>query len=356
MQAEATKTTPATNYSVLRFRRSLGTGSDVGLIGMSRQSTDSSGDYNRVFGVDGNIRFFKKVDWNSYLIGTATPGKTGGQYAVRTSFNYEGRFAHLKGGVLQIGDGFQDDLGFLRRTGVRKYLFDIGIRPRPAALQRQGIREMHPHMVWDFYQPIRGGALVAKRLHTGYTFFLQNGGFAELSWNPNLQDITTPFKISPSIAAIPAGRYNWTEWQIVGSTDPSRIVSFSGRGVIGGLWSGRQRTVSGTLTIRPDYRFRLATTLQRTSADLDLPKAKFTATLVTARANYSFNTHMFLDAFTQYDPERHLFNANVRFNLIHHPLSDFYLVFNEQRLSLPDQPDIPPGRSIILKFTQMLAF
>jgi hypothetical protein len=65
---------------------------------------------------------------------------------------------------------------------------------------------------------------------------------------------------------------------------------------------------------------------------------------------------MFLDAFTQYDPAAHQLNANVRFNLIHHPLSDVYLVFNEQRISDPLGPHLNPGRSVIVKVTQMLSF
>ncbi|MBM4185708.1 MAG: carbohydrate binding family 9 domain-containing protein [Gemmatimonadetes bacterium] len=357
MQTSSTATTRATNYGVFRLRKSVGTGSDIGLIAMNRQATDTSGDHNRVFGVDANIRFAGKVDWNSYLMGSETPGKSGDQYAIRTSLNYEGRFLHVKGGVLQIGRGFQDDLGFLRRTDARKYFVDIGIRPRPASFQRRGVREMHPHIVWDLYQPNAGGALIAKRLHTGYTFFFQNGAFAELSWNPELQDITRPFAISPSVAPIPAGRYDWTTWALFMSTDPSRAVSLSGRGIVGGLWSGRQRTINATVTLRPSYKFRLATSVQRTAADLDLPaNAHFTAMVVTGRANYSFNTHMFLDALAQYDAERDLFNANIRFNLIHHPLSDLYLVFNEQRFTGPDNIDVRPGRSVVVKFTQMLAF
>ena len=134
------------------------------------------------------------------------------------------------------------------------------------------------------------------------------------------------------------------------------ILAVSGRVTVGGLWSGRQRTASGTITVRPSYKLRLATGVQRTSADLDLPAASFKATLLTMRANYSFSTRMFLDGLTQYDPERHLFNANLRLNLIHHPLSDLYIVLNEQRLSLPDQPDLSPGRSVIVKFTQMFSF
>ena len=115
--------------------------------------------------------------------------------------------------------------------------------------------------------------------------------------------------------------------------------------------------MNGTLTIRPNYRFRLTTGLQRTSADLDAPAGShFTSTLVTVRGNYSFTTNMFLDALTQYDPGRHTFNANVRFNLIHHPLSDLYIVLNEQRINDPAQPDVVPGRSVIVKATHMLAF
>mgnify|MGYP001294787779 CR=1 FL=1 len=356
MQTEAVRNNRPTNYSVFRLRKNVGAGNDLGLIAMNRQATDTSGDYNRVFGVDANIRFLKKVDWNSYLIGSSTPGKNGGQYALRTSVNYEGNFVHAKGGVLQIGDGFQDDLGFLRRTGVRKYFMDIGIRPRPTSWQRRGVRELHPHVVWDFYQPVAGGRLIAKRMHTGQTFFFQSGAFAELSWNPNLQEITAPFRISPSIAPIPIGRYSWSDWQLFGSTNPSKPLAVSGRVTVGGLWSGRQRTASGTITVRPSYKLRLATGVQRTSADLDLPAASFKATLLTMRANYSFSTRMFLDGLTQYDPERHLFNANLRLNLIHHPLSDLYIVLNEQRLSLPDQPDLSPGRSVIVKFTQMFSF
>ena len=356
MQTRAGDGARATNYGTFRLRKNILKGSDVGFLFMNRQATDTSGDYNRVYGIDGNIRFFGKVDWNSYLVGSATPGKDHGQYAARTTLNYEGNFVHAKGGVLQIGDGFQDDLGYYRRTGVRKYLFDIGLRPRTEWLKRRGVRESHPHIVWDFYTDL-SGRLIAKRLHSGNTFFFSNGAFAELSWNPALQDIRVPFRISTDIPAIPAGRYSWVEYQLFASSDPSRTVSASGRFILGGLWSGRQRTVNGTLTVRPNYRFRFTTGLQRTSADLDRPAgAHFTSTLVTVRGNYSFTTNMFLDALTQYDPGSHAFNANVRFNLIHHPLSDLYIVLNEQRINDPAQPDLAPGRSVIVKATHMLAF
>jgi len=45
----------------------------------------------------------------------------------------------------------------------------------------------------------------------------------------------------------------------------------------------------------------------------------------------------------------------VRFDLIHRPLSDLFVVYNEQQLTSPPSP-VNPGRGLIVKYTHMLAF
>ncbi len=369
MTTAATATTPATTYSVLRLRRDLYEGSDIGLILMNRQSSDSTHSWNRVFGGDANFRFFGAADWNSYLVGTATQGVHGGQYAARSTVNYDGDFWHLKTGAMQIGDGFRDDLGYYRRTGDRKWILEAGIRPRTRWLTRHGVREMHPHITWTYYEDLNGGIL-AKNLRSGYTFFLNDGGYVELAVTPRFERLTSPFTINPAVDPIPAGGYAWTEWELVGQTDPSRAISAKFTGTTGGLWTGRQRTISGTVTLHPSYHLDLAFGGQRTDATLDLPAPEhFVADLATFRGNYSFTTTTFLDALTQYDPGSRELNANIRFHVIHHPLSDLYVVFNEQRFLTPDgkaptlyatvDPALSsglPGESLIVKVTQMVQF
>ncbi len=344
---------PANNYSVLRVRGNIFANSDIGVIAMSRQSTDDGGDFNRVFGLDANLRLPGRTDWNSYVIRTVTPGIDGGEYAVRTSLNREGNFFHGKAGFMAIGEGFNDELGYYRRTAIHKWFTDIGIRPRPESLRRIGVREMHPHIVWDYYTDL-SGRLVGKRFHSGYTFFFDNGGFVELSANPRFEDIEGSLRLHPDAAALPAGRYSWNEWTLRGHTDPSRKVSLTFAGTTGGLWSGTQRTVNGTLNVKPSYRFLASVGAQRTDARLDAPVGDFVRTIWTARTNYSFTTTMFVDAFAQYDPDRNQFNTNIRFNLIHRPLSDLFIVYNEQRITGLDAP--ATGRSIIVKFTRMFSF
>jgi hypothetical protein len=172
--------------------------------------------------------------------------------------------------------------------------------------------------------------------------------------NPAFEKIDEPFQISPDIDPIPVGSYGWTDWQLKGNSDPSRVVSGGFTGIVGGLWSGTQRTVNANVMLRPSYKFFLEAKIQRTYGKLDLPDADFTKTFWTFRSNYSFNTNMFVDALVQYDPGSEKVNTNVRFNFIHHPLSDLFVVFNEQRFATGE--GIPPGRGVTVKVTQMVAF
>lgn len=356
MQTERNGSTPASTYSTMRVRKNLSPGSDVGIIYMGREATDSAGDYNRAFGLDANIRFLGKVDWNSFAVASQTPGKSGGQHAWRTSLNYEAQFVHAKVAALEIGDEFRDDLAFYRRTDVRKWFVDFGIRPRPEWSRERGIREWHPHITWNYYNDLAGRP-IGKNLHTANSWFFSNGGFTEISANSRFERITDSLRLNrgdPKAQRLAPGGYQWTEWRFRYTSNASRRVSLNLDATTGGLWSGRQNTINTTVTLRPTYRLKVSTGVQHTSAKLDRPSQTFDATVWTGRANYSFSTNMFLDALAQYDAAIKQFNSNIRFNVIHHPLSDLFIVFNEQRFTTPDAP--VAGRSVVVKFTQMIAF
>ena len=62
---------------------------------------------------------------------------------------------------------------------------------------------------------------------------------------------------------------------------------------------------------------------------------------------------MFLDTLLQYRNDVKQFSANVRFNLIHRPLSDFFVVYNESQFIDSIQT---AGRGVVVKYTQMFAF
>ena len=79
----------------------------------------------------------------------------------------------------------------------------------------------------------------------------------------------------------------------------------------------------------------------------------YTTDLINSRVIYSFSTRMFVNALLQYNTDANQWTSNVRFNLIHRPLSDFFLVYNDRRDRLSGTL---VDRAVIAKMTYMMAF
>jgi hypothetical protein len=64
--------------------------------------------------------------------------------------------------------------------------------------------------------------------------------------------------------------------------------------------------------------------------EIDLPGNSFTADVVGARVDVSGSTRLFLSGFFQYNTASEEAVMNLRFNFIHSPLSDLFLVYSER--------------------------
>jgi len=184
--------------------------------------------------------------------------------------------------------------------------------------------------------------------------FFENGANVEFAANPRFERIAAPFQVRPD-QAFQVGQYGWTEYNLLVETNHSRMVSASLDLTTGGFWSGTQKSTKLGVIVRPSYHLLLDLALQRNDIDLPFPMHAFVANLVTSRIGYAFSTRMFLDTLLQYNTDLKLWSANVRLDLIHRPLSDLFIVYNEQRLTAQPTP-VDPGRGLILKYTHMLAF
>ena len=190
--------------------------------------------------------------------------------------------------------------------------------------------------------------------HVAMAWFFERGGYLELQWNPRFERITTPFRIRPDQSFAP-GSYGWNEYVLELETDHSRKVSGVGadhqRRVLerhAGVDEGR---ACSSAVVSPDVRRGAAAQRHH----LPLPMHDFVTKLVTSRIGYAFNTRTFLDTLLQYNTDLKQLSANIRFDLIHRPLSDLFVVYNEQQLTDTPIP-INTGRGLIVKYTHMLAF
>ena len=113
--------------------------------------------------------------------------------------------------------------------------------------------------------------------------------------------------------------------------------------------------MSATLSIRPNEHLLLEGSAQRNRIELD--GTPIDADLFRGRMQFGYDTRTFLSAFVQYNRVAGELLTNVRFNLIHAPLSDIFLVFSERRRTAATggQPFVI-DRGLTLKVTRLVQF
>jgi hypothetical protein len=175
---------------------------------------------------------------------------------------------------------------------------------------------------------------------------LANGSELRGAATSTAERIASPFRVGS--LTIDPGRYDFEEGTIQFTGDRSAVVSGGAQFTAGGFWTGRQATASGNVRVRFNAHLAVGATLSR--SDIDLPQGTFVGNLAGFRVDWSLTPRSFLNAFVQYNGETDTWLSNVRFNVIHRPLSDIYIVWNETRLPTVTQ------RALLLKYTHLLAF
>jgi hypothetical protein len=342
----------ATNFTALRLKRNVLANSDVGVMVLAKEQAGPH--HNRVVGADANFRFFTNLELSAFGAKTFSPdavvGTRGRDTTGRATAAWRNYFWELRGSYISIGERFRDEMGFVPRTGVSKTEVFGGMHWRPKRLSRW-LRETFPH--WQLVNITRhSGGLDSRYFDYHWPFTLQNSTFIEVGINPNTEDVPAPFTINQRRRiTIPPGRYDFNEWFVIANTDRGRRLSFTSRYSIGDFYDGYRRAYSAGATARVNARLNLSGTW--TMNDITLPAGAYTTHLVAGRVNYSFSTRAFLNALLQYNTDARQWSSNVRFNVIHRPLSDLFLVYNERRAS--DGGDLI-DRAVIAKITYLVAF
>lgn len=351
MQQKEFEHNRATNFTVARLRRNILANSDVGFM-MGNKEVEGP-HYNRVIGADANFRFGQAVTVNGYLAKSFSPlaGKDSDDWSSNLGFNYQDGTYTVDVSYADIQENFTNEMGFVPRTGIRKLWSYVSYDWRPESL-RGWVRSLRPHMPVTLVRDPEGRT---ESREIGYHFAMdfQNGSIIEAGTNATLEDIRQPFTISKANnLQVPTGSYLFRSYFIRGASDASRRIYGSGRFEVGDFYGGYKHSYM----VGAGYRFnyKLTSSFDYTRNNISLPQANghFNTNLFAARLDYSFSTSVFLKALVQYNSDLRQWSSNVRFNVIHRPLSDLYLVYNEQR---DQRTGALLERAIIAKFTYLFA-
>jgi len=345
IQQDGVAETPSTNFTVARIRRNLLANSDIGVMVMN--VARRGGASHRIYGGDANFRFFQNLNLSAYLAKGAAPHMRRKNLAGRWALTWRNNFWETRQSYTNIQPHFDNPLGFVPRRGMSKWASFWGAHWRPKALSRQ-IREIFPHWQIDYINDA-SGRLETRLIDYHLPLTLQDGTFLEMGINSSYERLVAPFAIHPRVSIDP-GRYRFTEYFFLATTNRSKPLSVTTRLATGPFYDGYRRQYSGGITLRANYR--VTTTFAYTRNNIDLKNGSFNADLFSLRAAYSFSTTVFVNALIQYNQTARVWSSNIRFNIIHRPLSDLYVVYNERR----DDTGRLLGRALIFKFTYLLSF
>lgn len=342
MQTGADGERPGDRYSAARVSRTVADGAYLGAFYFGREAVGTA-DFNRVAGVDLRLAPRPTLEIEAFAMRSASAGASG-DWAGRAGFRVDHTRHRAAVGAVHVGESFQNDLGFIRRAGAGTLFGRYARVLRPSS----------PSRVLEHIIGVSAETAADARYRTVLTgigtvnYGLQFTDGSELKGHVGrtFERVTEETRI----AGIPLapGTYRFGDAGVSYASNLSSAISGGFEAAAGSFWSGRQRQIKGNIRIRINAHVAAAASYGRSS--ITLPEGSFVADLVGMRLDWSFTPRMFLNAFVQYNGGADAWISNVRYNLIHRPLSDIYVVWNETRL---------PGatrRALMLKYTHLIAF
>jgi hypothetical protein len=339
---------PGDNFFVTRYSRDILSRSRVGALFVNKESVDSSSHFNRTIGADANLLIGRSLQVNSFLAKTSTPGRVDQDMAFYGRVAYRDPNWNLWLNYLDVQDNFNAEAGFVQRTGVRTTKAYFSPTPRP---KRGRIRVMEPMYVLT-YLTDQTGRMVGRQHHymLGTTF--RDDSSAIVIFQQTLDVLDRPFRIRPTVT-IPRGAYQMNEWILMYTTSPGRRFYQRLNVSPTDFYGGTRLQVSASGGVRATSR--LAAEIQYSRNDVKMPWGDFLVNLSTLRVDYTFSPRMTLRSLTQYNSSTHERSNNVRFNFIHRPGSDLYVVYNDLvETGLPADIFGRKDRQLVVKMTYLL--
>ena len=337
-----------TNFTVLRVRRDVLQRSTVGALFTNRSVSARGPGASQTYGVDGIFSLYTNVRVDAYVARTQTSGLAGDDLSYRGSYDYNHDRYGANFAYLAVGEHFNPEVGFLRRTNFRRASTTLRFSPRPRAAR---VVRKYYYTGGLTYITTGTGRLESRQDTAGFRTEFQNGDNLNLNYERNYELLEVPFRIAPGVT-IPVGGYSFGQARASYQLGTQRSVSGTvsvGRGT---FYTGTQTAASyrGRIAIHP----QLALDPSISFNWIDLPQGSFTTKLFSTRVTSPLTPRMYVSGLFQYNSRADSFNSNVRLRWEYQPGSELFVVFTEGRDTLGAGYPVLETRGFVVKINRLL--
>jgi len=349
------------NNAMFALQRKVFGQSQVGIFMVNRQTfkdydfLEEDDAYNRVIGLDYNLasannRWIGKF----YTHKSFQPDDQEGNLSSFASLLYNTRIWRFYSNWVYIDRDFRSDLGFIPRTGIIK----SGTSAQRTFYPKSGIANSHSFRILNlmWFQQNLDYQKTDHNFEINYTLEFKKQAQLEFEFSSQYIYLSNSFDPTRSSDATPLPGntgYRFSDWSLNYQSNLANPFIFTSEVSYGGFFNGTRFSYSGST----GYRFqpKVILSLQWDYNRINLPNPYASADLILVRPKFdvTFSKNLFWSTLIQYSNQTDNLGINSRLQWRFAPLSDLYLVYNDNYFTREFGPTF---RSINLKLTYWLNF
>ncbi|MFD1292485.1 DUF5916 domain-containing protein [Lutibacter holmesii] len=347
---------PKNNNLVLAAQQKIFSKSNISFFFINREVTNpndkySGTRYNRVAGTD--LKFFSKnnsFDAQVFFHKSFTENIESNSISTGTYLNLEKRKYTLRFTGQYIDNGFQSDLGYIRRKDIVRAnpFFEYNIYPKTNALNTI-ILKISNNLFW---MPSDDMRFVGSDLLLASTFNFTSGASVALTGAERYEYLDEPFNPgSGDGEPLPIGGYNYRDLKVDFNTNKRNAFWLEGNIKYGSFYTGTKSTTDITFQYRVQPIFFVSLNVQYDDINLPEPYSSNNLWYIGPTLNFTFTKTLFWNTDIQYSTQTDSFFVVSRVQWRYAPLSDIYLTYSGVNTT---NPHILVERGLFLKATYWL--
>ena len=350
---------PTSNNTVLTAQYKMFSRSNLSVMFINKQATKdydflaNEDRYNRVFGLDYRMASEDNTWVGKYFFHKSiSPGVSDKDMSAGASTEYFSRNWNFRLSGVYVGDNFRSDLGFIRRTDIVKISPKIErtFWPSLGKVQKHSL-SFTPFILW---KPDLNFEMSDYTLLTQYQANLKNTAEVNAEMFNRFTHLYEPFDPTGSDdgPALPVGDYHYTNFGFNFRSDQRKAFSYNIGPSFGQFYNGHKYSFRAQATLRLQPYFTTTIVVNYDNIQLPDPYPDAQLWLIGPKIDITFNKNLFWATFIQYSSQRDNFSINTRLQWRFAPLSDLFIVYNDNYFT--DNIFAPRVRSFNVKLTYWL--
>lgn len=348
------------NNAMIALQRKIFNQSQIGAFFINRESfkdydfLNEEDKYNRVIGLDYNLNSANN-NWAGkfYTHKSFQPNDSEGNLSTGAELTYNTRIWRLSSKWIYVDEEYRSDLGFVPRSGIIK----TGISAARVFYPKKGIINSHTlelaNYNWQQQNLDYKKTDHFKRVEYNLEFKKQDQ--LAFAFRNQYVYLSNPFDPTRSENGIPldANRdYNFNQWSLEYQSNVARLFNFSSEFSYGSFYNGTRFSYQGNTQFRIQPKVIMSLLWDYNQIRLPDPYPSANIILVSPKLELTLSKQLFWSTLVQYSNQSQNLGVNSRLQWRFAPLSDLYLVYNDNYYTRDFGPVF---RSINLKLTYWLS-